>query len=141
MNLLSIAAGIMITVILAAASMTGVEALIHGARVSALESIIRHVQQESIQYGQMNGGYQNISCQALVTDNLWLPQGCSNATQFNTEIPVSMSVSSPSPSSFIVSVTDPTGYFNAEDFANICKSFSLSSVCTPAYPTISIKND
>lgn len=139
MNLLSIAVSIMITVILTVASLTGAEALIHGARVSAVETIIRHIQQESIQYGQMNGGYQGLSCQNLVADSLWLAQGCNSSTQFNVEIPVSMSVYSPSPSSFIVSVTDPSGYFNEEDFANICKAFSLSSVCSPSYPNISLK--
>ena len=83
MSILQIAIGLMISGIIAAASIVGGESLIHAAKVNSIKTAILAVSQKSIEYAQINGSYSGLSCPGLVGANLEPANGC-NGSEFTS---------------------------------------------------------
>ena len=89
MSLLQIAMGLVISGIIAAASIVGGESMIHAAKVSSIKTAILAVSQKSIEYAQINGSYNGLGytytgCFSLQKQNLETANGCSPTGAFES---------------------------------------------------------
>ena len=82
MSILQIAIGLMISGIIAAASIVGGESLIHAAKVNSIKTAILAVSQKSIEYAQIKGSYNGLSCSGLQGQNLETVNGCATGTGY-----------------------------------------------------------
>ena len=82
MSILQIAIGLMISGIIAAASIVGGESMIHAAKVSSIKTAILAVSQKSIEYAQIKGSYNGLSCSGLQGQNLETVNGCATGTGY-----------------------------------------------------------
>ena len=82
MSILQIAIGLMISGIIAAVSIVGGESMIHAAKVSSIKTAILAVSQKSIEYAQIKGSYNGLSCSGLQGQNLETVNGCATGTGY-----------------------------------------------------------
>ena len=82
MSILQIAIGLMISGIIAAVSIVGGESMIHAAKVSSIKTAILAVSQKSIEYAQIKGSYNGLSCSGLQGKNLETVNGCATGTGY-----------------------------------------------------------
>ena len=88
MSLLQIAMGLVISGIIAAASIVGGESMIHAAKVSSIKTAILAVSQKSIEYAQYHGSYHNLSCHQLFLAGLESQNGCNGTGPTSTFVSV-----------------------------------------------------
>lgn len=75
MQLVTLAIVLMITGILTFFEIRGTTSTVTQAKLTAFESTVQALQQASIQYANINGSYNGLSCGALQADSLWPNNG------------------------------------------------------------------
>jgi hypothetical protein len=83
MSLVETSIAILISVVLTVAGLVGAKAVMHSGKIQALESAIHSVEQLSLQYGNMNSGFNGLSCTGLQYDSLE-PAGACNGENFTS---------------------------------------------------------